>query len=287
MSGMQFWMTCLAGEFMNESPKPVVHVVFGMSAAGSLREAIASLGLDDLVVGLPDDLGFGPINPPANQLRDTWMEEVLQSEGYGEYRGRIDHFWAQATDPAMAPIAWVCRRSASEYCGFLEFIRRVGDQPFQVIDITDVELPASSDTSGSPKWVAPTFGYIPSKVIIDAGLIDRRVTLSPRQRDQYRQKWARLTRENAPFRIVTEDGIISALITHFDAVITSCISGDWKRCARALHEAFGKLAADNFSNTGDMVLWSRMCALAEQGELEMEGDGVLLHENSVRLPVTQ
>ena len=46
-----------------------LHVVMSLSAPGSLRQALRAAGREDRVVGFPDCLACGPINPPAPASR--------------------------------------------------------------------------------------------------------------------------------------------------------------------------------------------------------------------------
>lgn len=269
---------------MKANQKPVVHVVFGMSAAASLRQAVARLGLEQPVVGLPDDLSLGPIDPPANDLRVKWMEDILGYDGFDAHWKHADLFRDRATDSGIIPIVWVCRRCAEEYCGFLEFLWRIGDQPFRVVDITDIELRRSPGRPGSQTWITPTFGFVTAGAMIDARLIDRRTTLSVRQLADYRETWAKLRAENAAFRIVTEQGLSSAPIPHFDNVIVSCVTEEWQTCARVVGSAIDKLSDGNFDQCGDLVLWSRVKTLANEGVFENRGDGDQIGESFVRRP---
>jgi len=269
---------------MPQSQKPVVHVVFGLSAAGSLREAIEQLGLDQTVIGLADDLSYGPIDAPAAGPRVEWIAETLGYDGFAEWEEPIDLFWKQATDSDVLPVAWVSRRCASEYSGFLEFVRRIGEQPFRVVDITDIEFAWPSEPPGPQTWIAPTFGVVGVGLMIDAGLIDRQTTLSETEIEAYRSTWEKLRAENAAFRVVTGQGLFSAPITHFDDIIRSSVTNDWQRCTRVVHAALGKLSEDNFRQCGDLVLWSRVTTLVDEGVLEMQGDEMWMSKSSVRLP---
>lgn len=268
---------------MTCNQKPVVHVVFGMSAAGSLRQAIAQLKLDQTVIGLPDDLSFGPINPPTSELRAKWIEDILGYDNFEEYGQRSDLFWSQATDYTIAPIVLVCRRSAQEYSGFLEFLWKIGNYPFRVVDITEVEFVTPQWRSGPPTWISPTFGYIDHTRIISAGLIDRQSVLDEQQIAAYREMWKRRRAENAPFRVVSDQGLSSAPITHFDGVLSSCVTAEWRKSSLVVSEAIGRLEANRFDQCGDLVLWSRVRALANEGIFEMKGDGSVMRNSVVRL----
>jgi len=56
---------------------PTIHLVFGMAAAGSVRQAFSRIGRHERVLGFPDDLSFGPIDPPSARLRQAWVENEL------------------------------------------------------------------------------------------------------------------------------------------------------------------------------------------------------------------
>ena len=57
--------------------KPVLHVVFGPSAAATLRQALAKAGREDGVVCPYDNLSFGPINGAGAEARIRWVTEEL------------------------------------------------------------------------------------------------------------------------------------------------------------------------------------------------------------------
>ena len=63
---------CLENDRCNQGlgvdGKPVLHVVFGVSAAGSLRQAFKVLGQAAQMIGCLDDLSFGP-STDATQRR--------------------------------------------------------------------------------------------------------------------------------------------------------------------------------------------------------------------------
>ncbi len=265
------------------SEKPVLHVVFNMSAAESLRQALLQLGIDETVIGLPDDLSIGPIDPPAADLRGQWIEDIL---GYDRWQGQdeADLFWDRATGRDVVPVAWVSCRSAMEFAGFLEFVWRIGDHPFRVVDITLVDFAPSPDRSETKTWRAVSFGFVPSDSIVKARLLDKQTVLTGQELQTYRDLWRRLRDENASFRVVSDLGLHSAPITHFDKIVASQVTNDWQKCSRVVADIMVALWGDGFQ-VGDLVLWSRVRALADEGVFEMKGDGGLrMRENYVRLP---
>ncbi|WP_416361733.1 DUF3658 domain-containing protein [Mesorhizobium sp. AR02] len=60
------------------------------------------------------------------------------------------------------------------------------------------------------------------------------------------------------------------------------MTDDWQKCSRVVAESLVALWDDGF-RVGDLVLWSRVRTLADEGVFEMKGDGRLMRESSVRL----
>lgn len=243
--------------------KPIVHVVFNMSAASSLRQALRSLKRHQTVIGLPNDLSFGPIDPPTADLRGRWVEDTLGYNRWQDLHEPIDLFWNRATGRDITPVAWVCRRSAEEFAGFLEFVSRIGGHPFRMVDITQVEFAPRPDRSESETWRAVSFGFVPSDSIVKARLLDSQTVLTEQELQTYRDLWRRLRSENAAFRVVSDLGLHSA-ITHFDNAVASQVTDDWQKCSRVVADSLVALWYDGF-RVGDLVLWSRVRTLADEG----------------------
>lgn len=263
---------------MTTAAKPTLHVVFNMSAAGDLRQALGRLGRRERVIGFPDNLSFGPIDPPSAPLRQAWIGYELGYD-FEEVVQMADLFWAEATSPDALPVAWVSRHDAAEYCGFLEFIWRIGDTPFRVVDFAGLEY---ANLRGEPV-VARSLGVIPAHAIAAAGLPDRQMMLSQEATEAYRQAWRRLRLENAPLRIVDETGLVSAPITYFDDVVRSCATDQWRHGHQVVGEAMMK-AWDGPAGyrPSDFVIWGRVRSLGKAGVLEIEGDRSDMRETRVR-----
>jgi hypothetical protein len=130
-----------------------LHVVFTESGAAGLREALKASGRDERVVRFADNLSFGPIDPADPETRKTWVEEELGftgwpataeqdgDSGWTDVAASADAFWNESLSPRHRTIAWMTRRSAMEYAGFLEWLWRLGDAPCEVVDLTDAMIP--------------------------------------------------------------------------------------------------------------------------------------------------
>src|SRR5262245_4371200 len=98
-----------------------------------------------------------------------------------------------------------------------------------------------------------------------------------------RGTWKKLKDENADLRILETTGLVSAPITFFDDLITSCVTPEWQRCPRVIANALVR-SSNEFHQTGDLFLWSRLRTLVEDGLLEGKGDMLVMANSSVRRP---
>jgi hypothetical protein len=119
----------------------VTHVTFGMRGDESLRAALRQAGRRDRVVPLWDDLSLGPIDPPDPKARWAWAKRELGLfPHHRDLFGKKNNAWNMALSSGARRIAWVSRRRAHEYCGFLEYLWRLGDEPCDIVDLHDVEV---------------------------------------------------------------------------------------------------------------------------------------------------
>jgi hypothetical protein len=181
-----------------------------------------------------DDLSFGPIAPPDAEMRRRWVEHELGYE-WEDVCAESASFWDDALSQTDRRVAWLSRRSTLEYCGFLEWLWRLGEQPFGLVDLTDVTVVGRA-IDGSPiSRRADSIGLLHPHEIVDSGFLDSAQEVTPYVRRRYRDVWARLRVENAPLRVLGPDGLVSAPITHFrlasaiarDSRMAGGHQGDW------------------------------------------------------------
>jgi hypothetical protein len=82
-------------------------------------------GRDDQVIASYDDLSFGPINPGDASSRAKWVENELGQTDWKDRSVGSEHACDEARFPDYRKIAWLTRRSAMEYAGFLDWLRRL------------------------------------------------------------------------------------------------------------------------------------------------------------------
>jgi hypothetical protein len=178
----------------------VTHITFGMRGDGSLRAVLKRAGRRDRVVRLWDDLSLGPIDPPEPKARWAWAKRELGLFPYSQYLFvKRNNAWEAALSAPGRRIAWVSRRMPHEYCGFLEWLWRLGDAPCDVVDIHDVKFDWHLRDGTVRRQGVPCIGYIREEHIRDNAFWDLARPLTAARRRRYREDWRKLRAENAPF----------------------------------------------------------------------------------------
>lgn len=259
----------------------VLHVVFGESAGGTLIQALRQARRKEKIAVCPDNLSFGPIDPPDAVTRSAWMRSELRfpirARHAQEIADRNNRFWTELCSANERRVIWMSRRSACEYADFLECVWQLADDPLDVVDLTDV---ARVRGTGGP---INTVGEVPAGEISGRGFWNLAAPLNPTVRARYREMWRKLRAENAPFRVVAGDDLVSAPITFYDDWLVSCTVSQWRKAARVIGDTMST-AMTHGHIIGDLVLSGRLQALAAAGRLESQGDLSKLRFSEVRLP---
>jgi hypothetical protein len=250
----------------------IAHFVFTLSGAGCLLHALRKAGRDDLVVATCHDLNFGPIDPSDPSSRTQWLESEFGRIDRKD-AARSERIWDEARFPGHRKVAWLTRRSAMEYAGFLDWLWHRGDAPCDLIDLSDVEI------SRPPQFNAPRQNAVPTSlallhhdIIAHNKFWDLAEPLPMTERLRYRELWQQLISENAPLRILDGDKLVSAPISFFDSLLMSYVTDEWQRVVMVFTWVTISYWDDNICQTDDTFLAGRMRALVESGQLEIRGD---------------
>ncbi|KAF2989343.1 DUF1835 domain-containing protein [Methylocystis sp. MJC1] len=258
----------------------IVHILPSLSAAGTAKQALEELGVNEKLVVIGDHLGYGPING-GRDARRQWLEDNL-GEHYGERVDMAELAWREALAPEAYPIIWTCRSDAGDHAAFLEFLSRVGERAFGLIDATDAMIQGRAGL-----WRVDALGVISKAELISAGLLRRRTEMSRAEIAEGREIWHRLRSENAPLRVTENDRLVSKPISFFDAELLEEAPQDWERAVRIVGAALARFCASH-RLVSDSFIWSRYLALAEDGLLDMkeiEGAGDGMRGFLMRAPV--
>jgi hypothetical protein len=206
-------------------------VTFGQSAAGSLKKALATLRITEDVAALADNYTMGPIDPGDADQRADWEREELEDDDPIATSDVVSSFWQQVSMWRGQLVAWMSSHSAVELCGLHELLWRHPEANIHVVDVANVDF-QRADVSRYDERQA--FAIVRDERIVELSLINSAKPVSDVERASYRRTWSRLRTENAPLRVLTSSGLVSAPLEYFDDRIRAQITDDWKRCARVV-----------------------------------------------------
>jgi hypothetical protein len=256
-----------------------LHVVPGDSAGGSLKEAVRTSRPDDDVLAFLDDLSCGPIDSDEPSAREAWWRQFGEDRDVEAF---LRKFWGRVTSTDERLVVWFARHSALELAFFLAWTDRLGDRPYETIDLTGRRFPYRKQ-DGSANLTEPTrsIGIVQPEAL--ASLFGQESPIALEERDKCRRDWQRLRSENAPFRIVTEAGLASAAADYFDPLLLAHSTSEWQRMIRLVGSAMA-YGSEPYLQTGDVMLRSRVVALVDEGRLIADGDPRDFRSTRVRLP---
>jgi hypothetical protein len=253
-----------------------LHIAPGYSAGGSLKAAIHGAGRDDAVLKWPDDLSCGPIDPDDPALRTAWWD-------YGEdwdLAAELRAFWERVAGAEERLVVWFSRHAAGELAFFLAWADRMGDRPYDIVDVTGFTYPITQEGSSVMSLPTPAVFYLWPDTL--RSLLDSGRPITAPESAAASQRWRELKSENAPFRIVTEAGLASAPLDHFDQLLLDQAGADWRKVLRVVGGAMAR-SGETCRQVGDTMLLRRLVALIEAGKLVADGDPWEMRVCRVRL----
>jgi hypothetical protein len=255
-----------------------LHIAPGDSAGGSLLKAVRDSGRDEEVLRFRDDLSCGPIHSDTASVRAEWWGQFYD---LSEVVETTDRFWNRVLNAEESLVVWFARHSARELAFFLAFVHRLGDRPYAILDVTGLEWPYTRQDGSSAIARANAVSVIPDHRIRTLFGTERPITAY--EREEARLRWSKLREENAPFRVVSSSGLVSAPVDYFDALLLEHARPEWHRIGRVVGEALGH-GSDPYYQVGDLMLLTRVVALVEGGKLIADGDPWEMRSTRVRLP---
>ena len=262
----------------------ILHFVFTTSGAGCLRQALWDAGRDDQVIVSWDNYSFGPIDASDPQSRAKWVEKELGQTYWNREPTSSEGLWDEARFPHNRKIAWLTRRCAGEYAGFLEWLWRANEGPCELIDLTNVRVSHPQDRRRPPD-LAMTLAMLHPDTIRSNRLWDLAEPLQPNTRKQYLELWRQLRIENAALRVLDGEKLVSAPISFIDDQLMSYVTNKWQKVGRIASSVMESEMNDGIRQTDDMLLEARIDALAKSGLLEIRGASVReIFKSEVRLP---
>jgi hypothetical protein len=229
------------------------------------------------VLAFRDDLSCGPIDPYEPSARAAWWVQFYDEM---DVHRTTSVFWVRVAATEDRLVVWFSRHAASEFAFFLAWVDRLGERPYSVIDVTGRPLSWKRRDGTVVSAPSQAVSVIPEYAL--KSLLGSEQSMSVELRERYRGDWQRLRTENAPFRIATDAGLVSASVDHFDPQLLAEASPEWQSIRRVVGSAM-VLNSEPYFQVGDLMLLTRVVALVESGRLVADGDPWDM-SNQVRLP---
>lgn len=240
-----------------------LHLVFGSTAAATLKQVLRDAGRSDEVLWLDDDLSFGPIANDNTESRQRWVEKELGCTWRDDITNDSTAFLERSLAHTGSITAWTSWNTALDHAGFLWWLSHTGDRPTGFVQ-------------------ASALGSLNETQI--QALLDTAIPLSIELRSACQARWRKLKDENADLRVIESGELVSADITYFDDLLLSHATRNWRKMALIVGYTFGDFMDAEVYQTGDLVLAARLAALAEAGRLEWRGDLSSMRKCELRLP---
>src|SRR5436190_11431996 len=251
----------------------IFHFVFTDSGAGCLVEALREAGRDDYVIASHDEMNFGPINPADPSLRTKWVETEFGPTDWSSFTAASEPLCDETLFPNHRKVAWLSRRSAAEYAGFLEWLWRLGEAPCEIVDMTDVEVSYRPEHGPPrPPSLAMSLARLSHHTIRKNKFWDLAEPLQATARGRYQDIWRQLRSENAPLRVIDSDKLVSAPITFFDAKLLLHAKPDWQKVSNIFAQMLLSEAHETLIQIDQMLVTGRIHAMAASGVLELRGE---------------
>lgn len=243
-----------------------LHIVPGESAGGSLLQAVRATSPNDEVLSFTDDLSSGPIDPASPSARAAWWAQWYDHAGVATM---ISQFWDRVETSEARLVVWFGRHSASELSFFHAWCDSIGERPFDIIDITGRTVTSRKRDGSVVYYSATKLGWIQSEAL--STLIGSEQPITDQEIRRGREAWRELREENAPFRVVTDTGLRSAPINHFDSTLLEAATGTSVSMNRLVADVLGRID-DRYDQVGDVMLRARVLSLANERRLIVDGD---------------
>jgi uncharacterized protein DUF3658/uncharacterized protein DUF1835 len=238
------------------------------SASGAIRQALRGAERDDEVLAFQDDLSCGPVDSLEPSTRASWWGQFHYNAS--ETEATLKRFWDRLASHRDRLVVWFSRHSAGELSFFLALADHLGVRPYDIVDVTGRQVPRRQpDGTTALSRAARSVSILSAETL--RSLLEKEEPITPEQRGASTRDWQRLQSENAPFRVVTDTGLVSTSVDHFDPLLLAQASSEWRTVTETILYTIG-YNSEPYDQVGDMMLWARLVALVNGGKLIADGD---------------
>lgn len=258
---------------------PYIHVVYGDSAGGTLRHALAQAGRSDQIVVLRDDLAIGPlagIDDDAQARARFWQRVAPHGDiDFALEMQRVLDKLHMLQGEVADVVIWHGPCAADQLL-LRRVVSHMRQTPHRIHEVAmDVRELVGTVTNAlasvamyPPERLSPhCFGMTPVASARISQLCD---------------EWQQCVEANAEMRQWKNDALVSAPYRMADEVILQRTPPEWTRASRVVGDVLcaidGVLASDGF------IFW-RCLELVDAGELALQGHAALMRSCELRRPL--
>lgn len=274
-----------------------VHIVFGYSTAGSVRQVIKQLDLQesDGIICFPDLFSVGPIwklhEPEGRLYREEWIRTHLDPEytdGNFDLTGELNPIQILQQISEQSQIVIWGGYSAHEKIGsrYVQYLLKEYKNEMFEINAADI-CERKYNTQDHQQYYRHTGEIVPEKLIEVFHQIKRIHPLTTEQRSKYEQEWLRYSETKQVLRMwidgeinMVEENYLDDYLLHTVYKLQSLSNPDgYLKAARIVGEAMGYLE----QHIGDSFFEYRLRSLIYEGKLEIRGVPSAMRYFSVRI----
>lgn len=273
-----------------------VHIIFGDSAAGTLKYAFKKAKIqEEHVLCFSDTFSVGPLfhlDEEAEQVaRQQWLQENLPIEGYNyeeylpEMKATLEKLQAI---PSHVPITIWTGNNAHEHVGltFVLYLLKNTTHNIYAINTADgfdklFHKPNIDYTVGHTGEIAP------EKLLAIRGIYKEVSPLTKEERQALENEWETLREEHTVLRIWENNRVVSVSEDYIDNFIIQCARSletdgfpdQFYKSARLVGEVLGHFE----QYVGDSFIEYRLKTLIQKGVFQMKGSLQSMRFYSIRL----
>jgi len=254
----------------------MIHIAYGDSAAGCLREAIDKHGLPgDGVVPSRDDLTQGPLRGDETQAYGYRISYWAMIGGELDFDMDVHSFYQesiQLLDSIDDDEVTIWQGdSVHDILATAWLLTHFQDRDLQwsIVDLAQVPLeegdtPAINVAMYDPSNITQLYAY--------------RQSLGDQAIQMYFDLWSQMVQENGPYRIIKDRVIRSVDEDFHDQSILSGVSSSYEEAAKVI----GMIMRDSEHNLSDTTVEWRIRQLIKANEIESRGELKSMRDYEIR-----
>lgn len=279
----------------------MIHILFGDSPAGTLKNALKEMGVRNVekVISFWDMFSVGPLwrlqEKAGQEARFVFMKKVKnnESEDFRDYQQKFYETLDQVNSiPEDVPLTIWVAENAHEQTGLRFVLHLLKNKTNDIKVINSTKMYAEKFNQPDIKYISLKTGeIIPEKLQAIYEESKANASLSPQERKQLEKEWLALADTQEALRIWRNGKIESVREDYYDQYMINLAkklqldrehakeSEVFMKSARLIGEVIGHL--DQYM--GDEFFEYRLRKLIEKGVFEMEGNLKAMRYYSVRL----